>query len=427
MHISDTYQLLLDSANKLGRSKISIYVGMSGGVDSSVVAYLLKNEGFNVKGIYMQCWGKNDPKCKAHKDRSDAVKVASQLNIPIEIWDLEQEYQQLVIEYFYKEYEEGRTPNPDVLCNSKIKFDLFLTKALEEGADFIATGHYAKIVNFSEFKINNAKLIINDEYNEDRVNDVGSANNSKFSPNIQYTKYNIPYTSFLASGSDMLKDQSYFLSQVKSNVLSKIIFPLGNVYKKSNVGEISTREVARKIGLANADKKDSTGICFLEGIVVQDFLKKRFSEKKGDVLNEQGQKIGIHKGAYFYTVGQRKDFEISVYHGEPLYVLSKNTKNNIIIVGSKKSLQKNEIELQDCAFRFEFEQLSQIIEREGLYVRIRNLGEFVKINSLCITEKKATLRLAKPLESVAPGQFAVLYYFEPTSDERLIVGSGVID
>src|SRR3989344_6221268 len=148
MNLQNSYEVLLNRYPRLYRKRITIYVGMSGGVDSSVTAYLLKKDGFNVRGIYMECFKSDDLNCRSFKDRSDAVRVASFLNIPIEVWNFEKEYKEKVIDYFLDEYEKGRTPNPDILCNSEIKFNLFLERALKSGADFVATGHYAKILNF---------------------------------------------------------------------------------------------------------------------------------------------------------------------------------------------------------------------------------------------------------------------------------------
>ena len=223
----------------------------------------------------------------------------------------------------------------------------------------------------------------------------------------------------------MWKDQSYFLSRVKIGSLNNIIFPLGSVEKKAEKSINSTREIAVKVGIPVANKKDSTGICFLEGVVTQDFLKERFSEKNGNVLNKKGEIIGDHKGAYFYTVGQRKDFQINAYHKSPLYVLSKDVSKNTITVGIKSDLLKNEINVTDFDLAITEATLNEFCGDGNIFVRIRNLGDFVKVSKV-VLGSKVKFYLSKPLDSIAPGQFAVLYFFDPLSGERILVGSGVI-
>lgn len=251
-------------------------VAMSGGVDSSTVAALLKGQGYGVVGIFMQNW--TEPGCRTPEDRADAVKVASHLNIPFEVWDFEKEYREKVIEYFYREYEAGRTPNPDVMCNKEIKFKLFFDRAFEElDVDYIATGHYA-----------------------------------------------ISKDGKLYEGSDPKKDQSYFLCQLTQYHLEKTLFPLGELTKPE------VRQLAQDFKLPVAAKPDSQGICFVGEVNIKDFLKKRIKPSSGKIITVDGQIVGEHEGAAFYTVGQRHGFNVG--GGIPYYVAGKDTSTNTLYV-----------------------------------------------------------------------------------------------
>ncbi|HYE22386.1 MAG TPA: tRNA 2-thiouridine(34) synthase MnmA, partial [Verrucomicrobiae bacterium] len=235
-----------------------VVVGMSGGVDSSVTAALLKEQGFDVIGVFMKNWSQDfgDFGCTWAEDSEDARKVAQKLNVPFYVWNFEKEYYNKVVEYFLNEYKLGRTPNPDVMCNSEIKFKLFLQKALALGASFVATGHYAQVKQVgSEYK--------------------------------------------LLKGIDPSKDQSYFLYTLNQEQLAKVLFPIGG-YKKTEV-----RELAKKFGLHNFDKKDSQGICFIGKINVAEFLKANIAAKEGVIVTTAGQAVGKHEGLPYYTIGQR--------------------------------------------------------------------------------------------------------------------------
>ncbi|MFC1802234.1 tRNA 2-thiouridine(34) synthase MnmA, partial [Patescibacteria group bacterium] len=239
-----------------------VFVGMSGGVDSSVSAVLLKKQGYNVVGCFIKTWHPDFLPCTWKEDRLDAMRVCAFLEIPFIDIDLEKEYKEEVFQYMVSEYREGRTPNPDVMCNKKIKFGGFFKKAMSLGADFVATGHYARNV-------------------------------------LRGGKQN------LMKGVDNNKDQTYFLWTLTQEKLEKIIFPIGHLEKKE------VRKLAKKFNLPTAEKKESQGLCFVGKIEMKDFLKRFLEEKKGDVLNEKGEVVGWHEGAQYYTIGQRHGFIIT--------------------------------------------------------------------------------------------------------------------
>ncbi|PIR43761.1 hypothetical protein COV24_00790 [candidate division WWE3 bacterium CG10_big_fil_rev_8_21_14_0_10_32_10] len=453
MNLQSSYQELLDKTSKKERKNINIYIGLSGGVDSSVGAYLLKKDGFNVKGIYMHCFSSDDPKCRANQNRADAIKVASFLKIPIEIWDFEKEYKKSVIDYFFSEYKKGNTPNPDILCNSEIKFKLFLNQALEKGADYVATGHYAKILYLENGKLQNTnskQILISKPHDSKEIRNTSISNNNIVC--YEYSKLKIKNLKshnnsindkleerqnhyYIASGEDMWKDQSYFLSKVQNDVLNKILFPLGELYKNKIKGETlgykSTRKIANSIRLPVCKKPDSTGICFLDGIDFQQFLRTKLSEKEGNVYNLTNQKIGTHKGICFYTIGQRHDFVIKKYIGKPLYVIRKDIKKNRLYVGTKENLYKNKLSINSVQLKIPENSFNSLVGDKKIFVRIRNLGDFCHVISFKKNKNNEfILRLEKPLFSIAPGQFAVFYYIDTfgkkNTEEKIIIGSGVI-
>ena len=282
----------------LPRSKpLTVFVGLSGGVDSSVSAYLLKKEGYNVVGVHIRCW--NEGGCDL-REAEDARRVAEQIDIPFYVFDLEKEYRERVVEYMVQGYKLGITPNPDVACNKEIKFGLFLERALSMGADYVATGHYVKIKNY-----------------ELRIKDKGKSS------------FFIHYSLFIAD--DKNKDQSYFLWTLTQDKLKHCLFPIGGFLKEE------VRRIAKSAGLSTAAKKDSQGICFVGKVSLADFLAKYIPEEKGDVVTASGEKIGEHRGAKFYTIGQRhigtaysKEQDAkSDTATEPYYVADKDVKNNI--------------------------------------------------------------------------------------------------
>ncbi|MBX4211713.1 MAG: tRNA 2-thiouridine(34) synthase MnmA [Candidatus Yanofskybacteria bacterium] len=271
----------------------TVYVAMSGGVDSSVTAALLKKQGFNVVGVFMKPWQPKGIQCLWQKDREDAMRVAAVLNIPLKTWDFSKEYEQKVTKYLIDSYRKGITPNPDVMCNKEIKFGLFLKKALKEGADLIATGHYARTKN--------GKL----------------------------------YTA-----KDSNKDQTYFLWTLTQGQLKKTLFPIGDITKPE------VRKLAKKFKLPTFDKKDSQGVCFIGPLDMKSFLKTKIKSKSGKIFHTDGRELGFHDGAYYYTIGQRHGLNISL-GGGPYYVIEKDIKKNIVYVGSEQDLKTRTARITD--------------------------------------------------------------------------------
>ncbi len=320
------------------KKPLKIAVGLSGGVDSSVAALLLKQEGHDVTAVHMRCWDYDLPGCKGASDRADAIKVASLLDVPFIDLNFEKEYEVRVLNYFFDEIKAGRTPNPDVMCNKEIKFGLFLDWAISNGFDQIATGHYARIDK-------NPKLGANANPKEE----VG-----------QYLE--------LLSGIDASKDQSYFLYRLKQKQLGYILFPIGHL-KKSE-----TRELAKSNGLPVYNKPDSTGICFIGDLDVNDFIKSRIKVKRGRVLDMHGQVVGEHAGSELYTIGQRHGFKLSKYIGMPVYVVRKDVKANTITIGFGQDSQNSSFEVGDLSWINDNEQELSSVSLK-CQVRIRNLGD----------------------------------------------------
>ncbi len=298
------------------KTKGKVYVGMSGGVDSSVSAALLQKGGYEVVGVFMKVWQPDFLPCNWDSERRDAMRVAAHLNIPLLTWDFEKEYKENVADYMIREYRLGRTPNPDVMCNREIKFGAFFRRAMSVGADFVATGHYARCTALVEKSV------------KSKVKSGG----------LQTTNYK------LLTGVDATKDQSYFLWTLGQEQLSKTLFPIGG-FKKSHV-----RALAKKFGLPVAEKKDSQGLCFMGKLDMKDFLAHYINEKEGSVIDENGIVVGTHRGAYFYTLGERRGFEVTKKSVDetPYYVVAKDLKTNTITVAhhTKKPLQCALMELQ---------------------------------------------------------------------------------
>ena len=352
----------------------TVYVAMSGGVDSSVAAALLKKQGFSVVGVFMKPWQpkQGDFVCMWQKDREDAMRVAAKLGIPLLTWDFSKEYKREVADYMVREYRTGRTPNPDVMCNKHIKFGLFLEKALKEGADLIATGHYIR-----KLKIKNEKLKVNE------------------------------YKLFKAI--DKNKDQTYFLWTLNQKVLSKCIFPIGD-YTKPEV-----RRMAKKFGLPTADKKDSQGVCFIGPLDMKNFLQKYIKPKNGMIYHTNGKMLGTHDGVSYYTIGQRHGLDIKNGKG-PYYVVDKDVKSNVLYVGSKDDLLSQKLKLTGINWI----NRSPVDKRHDvslLDVRIRYRAELskaiVKDNGEVIFKKKET--------AITSGQSAVFYRGEE------LLGGGIIE
>lgn len=342
--------------------KKKVYVGLSGGVDSAVSAALLKEQGYDVAGVFIKAWtptmdadGFAQP-CTWKEDRRSAMRVAAVLDIPFFTLDLEKEYKEEVVDYMIREYKAGRTPNPDVMCNKEIKFGAFLKWALEKGADFVATGHYARIGFLSP------------DQGESGRRPIG-----------------------VMEAKDKNKDQSYFLWTLTAEQLQHVLFPVGGLEKRE------VRKLAEKFGLPQATRKDSQGLCFLGQVDMKEFLHHYIESKRGDVLNEEGEVIGYHDGALFFTLGERHGFTITEKSDkdEPMYVVGKNIEKNTITVAKKVVVKKSESEIKkfrlqninitseipkekiECRFRYRQEKLTcKVIEKDGEnFVEFENLEE----------------------------------------------------
>ncbi|MBS0000415.1 MAG: tRNA 2-thiouridine(34) synthase MnmA [Cyclobacteriaceae bacterium] len=395
-----------------------VVVGLSGGVDSSVAAFLLKEQGYDVIGLFMKNWHDDtvtiSRDCPWLEDSNDALLVSQKLGIPFQTIDLSEPYKERIVDYMFREYEHGRTPNPDILCNREIKFDIFLDTAMALGADYIATGHYSRI-----------EKIRQDEKDIYR----------------------------LLSGVDRNKDQSYFLCQLSQYQLSKALFPVGELTKPQ------VREIAREIGLPTADKKDSQGLCFIGKVRLPEFLMQKLKPMKGDIIEipedfpaydelpvmyrkgnvnqvslkdlttaleyhpEDGKKVGEHNGAHYFTIGQRKGLHVGGTPA-PLFVIQTDTHRNIIYTGQGNKHPG--------------------LYRKGLFVRERDIHWIRKDLELTIGQQmnvQARIRYRQALEpavlhhepeglfvifdhpqkGVTPGQFIAWY------DEKELQGSGIID
>lgn len=342
----------------------TVYVGMSGGVDSSVTAALLQGQGYRVVGVYMQNWTQSvaGVDCPWKEDLADAKAVAAQLDIAFKVFDFQLQYKQKVVDYMVAEYQAGRTPNPDIMCNQEIKFKLFLETALADGADLIATGHYAQ------------------------------AKDGR-----------------LYAGIDTAKDQSYFLYRVSSAALKKSLMPIGE-YRKSHV-----RALAKQFNLPTAAKPDSQGICFVGEVGMEDFLRQYVAVSPGPIVDATGALIAEHKGAIFYTVGQRHG--LGVGGGKPYYVLKKNMAENTLTVTDDPA----DLELSTAEFEIENVHLIQpeSIENQNYQIRTRYRGNLIA-GRLVKTANGYRVTMQHTDRAVTPGQSAVIY------DGRRVVGGGII-
>lgn len=366
-----------------------VALGLSGGVDSAVSAALLQEQGYEVTGVFMVCF--SGPGCRSDEDRKDALDVALKLKIPFEVLDFRKEYQEKVLSYFYREYQIGRTPNPDVMCNREIKFGMFYDWALKHGFDYVATGHYARI---SECQSQQLDLDVLDS--RPRRRGSGCARQSQ--------------TCCLCMGMDQKKDQSYFLYQLREEQLHKILFPIGGMTKSE------VRKKAKEWGLSVADKPDSQGICFIGEVSAKKFLEERIKPKKGLVVNTTGKEIGTHDGVEFLTVGQRHGFTVNVKNANspPLYVIDKDMEKNELVVGIKEECLRDSFEVE-TVYWINGQPLN-----ENLQVRIRHLGEMIP-STICDLGSKISVQLSKSVFGVAPGQAAVFY------QDDVCLGGGVVD
>ena len=356
------------------KKKETVFVGMSGGVDSSVSAAILKGQGYNVIGVFMKTWHPDFLACNEEDERIDAMRVCAHLDIPFLTFDFEDVYKKEVADYMISEYKFGRTPNPDVMCNRYVKFGAFLKKAILMGADCVATGHYA-----------------------------------------------IRKEKFLLKGIDPSKDQSYFLWTLKQEQLSKILFPIGHLEKTE------VRKLAKKFKIPVAEKKDSQGICFLGQVDLKDFLKHYIKEKKGKVFDESKNEIGYHEGVVFYTLGERHGFVITKkgYNDGAYYVIGKDTKKNILYVSQDKSFNfypgysiiqepGGGIKLKDVNWIYGIPKVDK-----NYTAQIRYHGEFFLCNVKINGKENAEIVFKKPVVA-ASGQSVVVY------DKNICLGGGII-
>jgi tRNA-specific 2-thiouridylase len=387
-----------------------VVVGLSGGVDSSVAAFLLKEQGYEVIGMFMKNWHDDSvtisKECPWLDDSNDAMIVAQHLGIPFQAIDLSAEYKARIVDYMFAEYQRGRTPNPDVLCNREIKFDIFLRAALKLGADYVATGHYARKAEVQE----NGKTIYR-----------------------------------LLSGKDNNKDQSYFLCQLTQEQLSKSLFPIGELEKPE------VRAIAKKIGLVTAEKKDSQGLCFVGKVHLPEFLQQRLEPKKGKVVEVPydsaafkngfpaddlanitkpfvyapgiGKVIGEHNGAHYYTIGQRKGLHLGG-HAKPLFVIGTDTDENIIYTGMGEDhpgLYRKGLFIPAQDEHWIRTDLSLAIGDSRKYLARIRYRQKLEPCTLYKKEEGLYIIFDKPMKSITPGQFAAWY------DGEELVGSGVIN
>ncbi|MBI3458771.1 tRNA-specific 2-thiouridylase [Candidatus Azambacteria bacterium] len=374
--------------------KPRVFVAISGGVDSSVAAALLKKQGYDVTGVFMKNWTDNRFNCPYKEDRESAMRVAAVLDIPFYTWNFEAEYKKEVVDYMIKGYRSGITPNPDVMCNQKIKFNLFLKRAIKEGADYIATGHYVKNQK-SKIKNQNDKL----KLKNDKVISIRQLAERDL-------KFQDTYQLFQAE--DETKDQSYFLWTLNQKQLKYCLFPIGD-YLKTDV-----RKMAKKIGLLTANRPDSQGICFIGKVKLKDFLSNYIPKRSGDILSIEGEKLGTHEGAWFYTIGQRQGLGIS---GGPYFVVSKDIKKNRIYVTKDKfssELMTKKILVHKINW------INQSISK-NIRAMIRYGGEIVDCSIKEIKNKKIEVTFKKSQWAVAVGQSIVFY-----SKTGEMLGGGVV-
>jgi tRNA-specific 2-thiouridylase len=390
--------------------KKKVVVGLSGGVDSSVAAYLLKEQGYEVIAMFMKNWHDDSvtisDECPWLDDSNDAMIVAQHLGIPFQAIDLSVEYKVRIVDYMFAEYQRGRTPNPDVLCNREIKFDIFLETALKLGADFVATGHYCRR---GEMENNGTRIFQ------------------------------------LLAGKDGNKDQSYFLCRLTQAQLSKALFPIGELTKPE------VREIAKKIGLVTAEKKDSQGLCFIGKVHLPEFLQQRLEIKKGKVieigagaatfvngfsdtdlvsltksylLNESmGEVVGDHNGAHYYTIGQRRGLNIGGFE-KPLFVIGTDTSKNIIYTGMGEDhpgLYRKGLFVPNQDEHWIREDLKLPVGQQREYLARIRYRQPLEHCTLYKKEEGLYIIFDRPQRGITPGQFAAWY----ENDE--LIGSGVID
>ena len=394
---------------------MKIVVGLSGGVDSSVAAYLLKKQGHEVVALFMRNWNDAsvtlEDECPWIEDSNDALMVAQKLGIPYQVIDMSELYKEKIVDYMFDEYKKGRTPNPDVLCNREVKFDVFMKTALSLGAEKVATGHYAQV-------------------------------NSTFDENGNEIFH-------LLAGADNNKDQSYFLCQLNQDQLSKSLFPIGNLTKPE------VREIAREMGLVTADKKDSQGLCFIGKVSLPTFLQQQLEPKEGEIVEifkdfdgfhqetpdfsskleeleflskkihyekSDGKVIGKHQGAHYFTVGQSKGLGIGG-HAESCFLISRDIDKNIVFVGEGRNfpgLFRSALKIENSEVHWVREDL-RLQNGESMKVKTRiRYRQPLEEATLYQFEEGLYIEFENPQSAIAEGQFAAWY------DGEELLGSGVI-
>jgi len=368
---------------------------MSGGVDSSVSAALLKNEGHDVTGVFIKVWQPDWIECTWREDRRDAMRAAAHLDIPFVTLDLEKEYKKGVIDYMIAEYAAGRTPNPDVMCNKEVKFGAFYQWAMKNGGDAISTGHYAQITKSETL---NPKQILNSK--------------SKARKGLIYS---------LLKGVDSNKDQSYFLWTLRQEQLGHILFPVGGMTKPE------VRRLAKKFKLPNAEKKDSQGLCFIGHVDIQEFLSHYIENKPGKVVDGKGRDIGTHPGALFFTLGERHGFLIDSRHktpnDEPYYVIGKNMDKNEVAVSQNRSGIINAGSNPKALVTINsVNWIGEIpIVGTSVSVRTRYRQPLISAKIVKASADSASFELETNTDPITPGQSLVIY------DGKKCLGGGVIN
>ncbi len=392
--------------------KKKVLVGLSGGVDSAVSAYLLMREGYEVEGVFMKNWssttGLKLAECPWLKDRQEALRVAAHLGIPLHTVDFEKQYSAKVMQYFFSEYKAGRTPNPDVMCNKEIKFKLLYAWARKHGFDYLATGHYARVAKRpgnSKSEIRKSKQILN----------IKLRNATEADYKLTAESYN------LVRSTDEFKDQTYFIYNITAEQLPHLLFPIGGM-KKTEV-----KKLAKEIGLPNANRKESMGLCFVGKVRLKEFLEQKIKPKPGPIfmVKDQGLRIkdvvqvGLHQGLHNYTIGQRQGIKIG--GSGPYYVLRKDLKKNILYVTKDPEdprLDVSEVEVHSMNLLIPNSKF-QILNSK-LLARYRHQGELVPCEVQQVSKGHYKVRFKKPQRAIASGQSLVLY------DGKVCLGGGVI-
>ena len=361
-----------------------VALGLSGGVDSATAGWLLLKQGYQVDGVFLECW--NEPGCRTDQDRQDALQVALTLGIPFKVIDFKQAYREQVFAYFRTEYAAGNTPNPDIVCNREIKFGLFYNWAMQQGYDFMATGHYADITTFDD-----------------------------------QLKLKIPQ--------DKQKDQTYFLCEVESDRLAHVLFPLANLLKSE------VRQFSLENHLPVAQKAESMGVCFIGEFNLNSWLKTEFGENPGSVVSPNGQVIGRHSGLWFSTIGQRKGFKLDpkatarAFNLNPtqlpaFFALDKDIKHNQLVVGQKTDLLTSDLKVTALS-----DQLSTLLQNKSAadlnawFIRLRHGGDLLPISRIAFAPHQPLISLTNPVSKPAPGQWGVFY--QKVGPELILQGKTV--